>query len=74
MSIAVEPETTVTNHIWEQFHFLFLWVYCVCGGLMPCLPHSPADSVAVMSIDLGSEWLKVALVKPGVPMEIVLNK
>uniref|UniRef100_A0A8C5PVK1 Hypoxia up-regulated protein 1 n=1 Tax=Leptobrachium leishanense TaxID=445787 RepID=A0A8C5PVK1_9ANUR len=33
-----------------------------------------ACSVAVMSIDLGSEWMKVAIVKPGVPMEIVLNK
>uniref|UniRef100_A0A8C7Z037 Hypoxia up-regulated protein 1 n=1 Tax=Oryzias sinensis TaxID=183150 RepID=A0A8C7Z037_9TELE len=27
-----------------------------------------------MSVDLGSEWIKVAIVKPGVPMEIVLNK
>ena len=27
-----------------------------------------------MSIDLGSEWIKIAIVKPGVPMEIVLNK
>lgn len=26
-----------------------------------------------MSIDLGSEWMKVALVSPGVPMEVVLN-
>lgn len=33
-----------------------------------------ADSLAVMSVDLGSESMKVALVKPGVPMEIVLNK
>ncbi|XP_063799542.1 hypoxia up-regulated protein 1 [Pseudophryne corroboree] len=32
------------------------------------------ESVAVMSVDLGSEWVKVAIVKPGVPMEIVLNK
>uniref|UniRef100_UPI00398E5734 hypoxia up-regulated protein 1 isoform X2 n=1 Tax=Pristiophorus japonicus TaxID=55135 RepID=UPI00398E5734 len=32
------------------------------------------DSIAVMSVDLGSEWLKIAIVKPGVPMEIVLNK
>uniref|UniRef100_A0A665U3D0 Hypoxia up-regulated protein 1 n=1 Tax=Echeneis naucrates TaxID=173247 RepID=A0A665U3D0_ECHNA len=31
-------------------------------------------TVAVMSIDLGSEWMKMAIVKPGVPMEIVLNK
>uniref|UniRef100_A0A4W4G5J9 Hypoxia up-regulated protein 1 n=1 Tax=Electrophorus electricus TaxID=8005 RepID=A0A4W4G5J9_ELEEL len=31
-------------------------------------------SVAVMSVDLGSEWMKIAIVKPGVPMEIALNK
>uniref|UniRef100_A0A671VBD9 Hypoxia up-regulated protein 1 n=1 Tax=Sparus aurata TaxID=8175 RepID=A0A671VBD9_SPAAU len=31
-------------------------------------------TVAVMSLDLGSEWMKMAIVKPGVPMEIVLNK
>uniref|UniRef100_A0A3B3ZHX1 Hypoxia up-regulated protein 1 n=1 Tax=Periophthalmus magnuspinnatus TaxID=409849 RepID=A0A3B3ZHX1_9GOBI len=31
-------------------------------------------SVAVMSVDLGSEWMKMAIVKPGVPMEIVLNE
>ncbi|XP_075696248.1 hypoxia up-regulated protein 1 isoform X3 [Rhinoderma darwinii] len=35
---------------------------------------SHTESVAVMSVDLGSEWMKVAIVKPGVPMEIVLNK
>uniref|UniRef100_A0A3Q3KZX3 Hypoxia up-regulated protein 1 n=1 Tax=Mastacembelus armatus TaxID=205130 RepID=A0A3Q3KZX3_9TELE len=33
-----------------------------------------AVTVAVMSVDLGSEWMKMAIVKPGVPMEIVLNK
>uniref|UniRef100_A0A8C5AJ22 Hypoxia up-regulated protein 1 n=1 Tax=Gadus morhua TaxID=8049 RepID=A0A8C5AJ22_GADMO len=31
------------------------------------------SSVAVMSVDLGSEWMKIAIVKPGVPMEIALN-
>ncbi|XP_057676911.1 hypoxia up-regulated protein 1 isoform X2 [Corythoichthys intestinalis] len=35
---------------------------------------SRTDAVAVMSIDVGSEWMKMAIVKPGVPMEIVLNK
>lgn len=34
----------------------------------------PSDTLAVMSVDLGSESMKVAIVKPGVPMEIVLNK
>lgn len=27
-----------------------------------------------MSIDFGSQWIKMALVKPGVPMEMVLNE
>ncbi|XP_075046721.1 hypoxia up-regulated protein 1 isoform X2 [Mixophyes fleayi] len=35
---------------------------------------SQTESVAVMSVDMGSEWMKIAIVKPGVPMEIVLNK
>lgn len=30
--------------------------------------------VTIMSIDFGSEWMKVAVVAPGVPMEIALNK
>lgn len=29
--------------------------------------------LAVMSIDLGSEFIKIALVKPGIPMEIITN-
>uniref|UniRef100_A0A023GPD1 Hypoxia up-regulated protein 1 n=1 Tax=Amblyomma triste TaxID=251400 RepID=A0A023GPD1_AMBTT len=32
------------------------------------------DCIAVMSVDLGIEWMKVAIVSPGVPMEIALNK
>ncbi len=32
------------------------------------------ESIAVISIDLGSEFMKIGIVKPGVPMEIVLNK
>ncbi|KAI6183411.1 hypothetical protein M3Y97_00486400 [Aphelenchoides bicaudatus] len=31
-------------------------------------------NLAAMSIDLGSDYMKIGLVKPGVPMEIVLNK
>ncbi|XP_046664978.1 hypoxia up-regulated protein 1 isoform X1 [Homalodisca vitripennis] len=33
-----------------------------------------AEGIAVMSVDLGTEWMKVAIVSPGVPMEIALNK
>uniref|UniRef100_A0A8C3QYY4 Hypoxia up-regulated protein 1 n=1 Tax=Cyanoderma ruficeps TaxID=181631 RepID=A0A8C3QYY4_9PASS len=41
----------------------------------PRLPFVTAsEPVAVMSVDVGSESMKIAIVKPGVPMEIVLNK
>lgn len=33
-----------------------------------------SNGVAVMSIDIGSESMKVAIVSPGVPMEIALNE
>lgn len=50
---------------------LSLWaIFCLIVAFLP----SQTESVAVMSVDLGSEWMKVAIVKPGVPMEIVLNK
>ncbi|XP_073513128.1 hypoxia up-regulated protein 1 isoform X1 [Phyllobates terribilis] len=51
------------------------WTLCALLSvfLVVLLP-STTDSVAVMSVDLGSEWMKIAIVKPGVPMEIVLNK
>ncbi|CAF3534696.1 unnamed protein product [Adineta steineri] len=32
------------------------------------------DSHAVMSVDLGTEFMKIGVVKPGIPMEIALNK
>ncbi|XP_018097495.1 hypoxia up-regulated protein 1 isoform X2 [Xenopus laevis] len=47
---------------------------CVLWMFLFALLSSHTESVAVMSVDLGSEWVKVAIVKPGVPMEIVLNK
>ena len=42
--------------------------------LVACLYVGPVNSLAVMSVDLGHEFLKIAIVKPGVPMEIALNK
>ncbi|CAJ0946290.1 unnamed protein product [Ranitomeya imitator] len=51
------------------------WTLCaLLSVFLVFLLPSTADSVAVMSVDLGSEWMKIAIVKPGVPMEIVLNK
>jgi hypoxia up-regulated 1 len=29
---------------------------------------------AVIAIDYGTDWFKVALVKPGIPLDIVLNR
>ncbi|XP_022601516.1 hypoxia up-regulated protein 1 [Seriola dumerili] len=45
-------------------------LFCLVLAMLPY--HTV--TVAVMSVDLGSEWMKMAIVKPGVPMEIVLNK
>ncbi|KAL6723178.1 hypothetical protein Aduo_018208 [Ancylostoma duodenale] len=39
-----------------------------------CLFVGTDAALAAMSIDLGSEFIKIGIVKPGVPMEIVLNK
>jgi len=43
-------------------------------ALLFALTLNMANSVAVISIDLGTEFMKIGIVKPGVPMEIVLNK
>lgn len=32
------------------------------------------NGAGVMGIDYGTDWYKIALVKPGVPLEIVLNR
>lgn len=29
---------------------------------------------AIMSIDFGTEWMKIGLVKPGIPFDVVLNR
>ncbi|XP_064650568.1 hypoxia up-regulated protein 1-like isoform X3 [Lineus longissimus] len=52
----------------RHFKLLVSAVLLVC-----CVLHN-TDGLAVMSVDLGQEYMKVALVKPGVPMEIVLNR
>ncbi|XP_061188994.1 hypoxia up-regulated protein 1-like isoform X1 [Saccostrea echinata] len=55
-------------------------MHCLQGGWLALLaiislvlPTAYGASLAVMSIDLGSEFMKIGIVKPGVPMEIVLN-
>ncbi len=44
----------------------------LCLALLICL--APAAEAAVIAIDYGAQWFKVSLVKPGVPLEIVLNR
>ncbi|XP_041981667.1 hypoxia up-regulated protein 1 [Aricia agestis] len=54
---------------------IYLKMYSVlCLAVLPLLWSHNADAAAVISIDFGSEWMKVGIVSPGVPMEIVLNK
>ncbi|XP_055936976.1 hypoxia up-regulated protein 1-like [Argiope bruennichi] len=47
-------------------------VFCVVLSFLNILHN--AEGLAVMSVDIGSEWMKVAIVSPGVPMEIALNR
>lgn len=49
------------------------WTIVCLVLILGCLAWR-VNSVAVMSVDLGSEWMKIGIVSPGVPMEIVLNK
>jgi len=50
------------------------WLLAAAAALLLALACLPRADAAVAAIDLGTEWMKVALVKPGVPMEIVLNR
>lgn len=50
--------------------WLCLLVYIV-ALLCTILPFAHA---AVMSIDYGTEWFKVGLIKPGMPLDVALNK
>ncbi|XP_624153.3 hypoxia up-regulated protein 1 isoform X1 [Apis mellifera] len=47
-----------------------IWLLLIT--IVTFIDHS--NGIAVMSIDIGSESMKVAIVSPGVPMEIALNK
>ena len=49
---------------------MWMWRVLALTGWLTVAVHG----LGVMSIDFGSEWFKVAIVKPGVPMEIALNK
>lgn len=46
---------------------------CLAVALMLAFVSSGAQA-AVMSIDYGTEWFKVGLIKPGIPLDVALNK
>ena len=48
--------------------------YLLLIALLAAIHIERSQQIAVMSVDLGNEFFKIAVVKPGVPMEIVLNK
>ncbi|CAI6336354.1 unnamed protein product [Periconia digitata] len=43
-------------------------------GLTFLFAHTASAASAVLGVDLGTEYIKAALVKPGVPLDIVLTK
>ncbi|CAK9832381.1 Hypoxia up-regulated protein 1 [Anthophora retusa] len=54
----------------HQLTMSIIWLLLIT--IVTFIGHS--NGIAVMSIDMGSESMKVAIVSPGVPMEIALNK
>lgn len=46
----------------------------VAALVLALLATAAKVDAAVMAIDYGAQWFKVSLVKPGVPLEIVLNR
>lgn len=47
------------------------WWWAAFAALLAVLQVVQA---AVMSIDYGTEWFKVGLIKPGIPLDVALNK
>ena len=56
------------DSVLSKSQYLFLGLFLLFTYLA-----SPVHSIAVISVDLGNDFYKIGLVKPGVPMEIVLN-
>ncbi|MEQ2224133.1 Hypoxia up-regulated protein 1 [Ilyodon furcidens] len=66
--------TASSDHLKKLIMGVWVQMLVVLTFLILALFPPFTVTVAVMSIDLGSEWMKMAIVKPGVPMEIVLNR
>ena len=48
----------------------------IVGCFLPTFSTFSAQvhAAGLMGIDFGTDWYKVALVKPGIPLELILNK
>ncbi len=49
---------------------MLLVIALVAGSLLS----SPAQAMGVVAFDYGTEWMKVSLVKPGLPFDVVLDR
>ncbi|SPO24958.1 related to glucose regulated stress protein, HSP70-like [Ustilago trichophora] len=47
---------------------------CVLALLAVALLSAPATAMGVVAFDYGTEWMKVSLVKPGLPFDVVLDR
>ncbi|XP_067637972.1 hypoxia up-regulated protein 1 [Eurosta solidaginis] len=73
---ATNKHTTKQRRRWSTTSLYYVCPILTTFGLLlfagNILPGT--NAAAVMSVDLGTEWMKVGVVSPGVPMEIALNR
>lgn len=50
------------------------WLTALVCAVLAVLLAPPAAAMGVVSIDYGTEWIKAALVKPGMPFDVVLSR
>jgi hypothetical protein len=58
----------------SSFYRLIAQVAIACLLATTTLPQAQVNGLGVLGIDYGTDWYKVGLVKPGVPLDLVLNK
>ncbi|KAK6110386.1 Hsp70 family protein [Brugia pahangi] len=64
----------VVSYLSYRLTITMNYKYILCLATTVSTFFTSDASLAAMSIDFGSQWIKMALVKPGVPMEMVLNE
>nr|CRZ25909.1 Bm5992 [Brugia malayi] len=66
--------SNVVSYLSYRLTITMNYKYILCLATIVSTFFTSDASLAAMSIDFGSQWIKMALVKPGVPMEMVLNE